>query len=54
MGDHAEIFKRLNAVEQELARINERMVWFQRFMWLLFPRGGIVGWAMAKVFGVGG
>lgn len=51
MGDTAEIFKRLNSVETELARINERMAWMQRFMWLLFPSGGIVGWALTKVFG---
>ena len=51
MGDNAEIFKRLNALETELARFNERMVWLQRFMWLLFPSGGLVGWALTKAFG---
>ena len=51
MGENAEIFKRLNEVETKLARLDERLTWIQRFMWLLFPSGGIVGWALTKVFG---
>ena len=51
MGDNAEIFMRLNAIETELARIKECMAWMQRFMCVLFPSGGIVGWALTKVFG---
>lgn len=54
MGENGEIYERLRTVETELARINERMTWIQRFMWVLFPSGGVVGWALAKVFGAGG
>lgn len=51
MGENAEIYGRLVKVETELAKQGERLVWIQRFMWLLFPSGGLFGWALAKVFG---
>ena len=51
MGDNAEMYLRLGKVETEMARMVERIVWIQRFMWLLFPSGGLFGWALAKVFG---
>lgn len=54
MGDNVEIYKRLSKVETDLARLNERMAWLLRFMWLLFPSGGLVGWALAKIFGGAG
>lgn len=54
MGENAEIYQRLRDVETELARIKEQMVWLMRFMWLLFPSGGLVGWALARIFGGAG
>lgn len=51
MGDNAEIYKRLNKVETELAKLNERLSWMMRLSWLMFGGGGVVGWALAKVFG---
>lgn len=51
MGENAEIYKRLVTVETDLARLNERVAWLLRFMWVLFPSGGLVGWALATIFG---
>lgn len=53
MGDNAEIYQRLGKVETELASVKTNLVWIQRFMWLLFPSGGLFGWALAKIFGGG-
>ena len=51
MGENAEIYERLRSLETDLAQIKERMTWLMRFMWVLFPSGGIVGWAVASIFG---
>lgn len=51
MGENSEIFERLNDVETELARLSERVTWLTRFTWLLFPSGGLVGWALSVIFG---
>ena len=51
MGDNAEIYGRLGKLETDIATLNERITWMQRFMWLLFPSGGVVGWALASIFG---
>ena len=53
MGENGEIFDRLRTVETELARMSERVVWMTRLIWLLFPSGGLFGWALAKVWGGG-
>lgn len=51
MGDNAEIYGRLGKLETDIATLSERITWMQRFMWLLFPSGGLVGWALARIFG---
>lgn len=51
MGENTEIYGRLVKVETDLARLNERITWIMRFMWVLFPSGGLVGWALAIIFG---
>ena len=51
MGENGEIYTRLNKLETELARLNERLSWMMRLTWLMFGGGGIVGWALAKTFG---
>lgn len=51
MGENAEIFARLRDVETSLAEIKERLRWLERLAWLMFGGGGVVGWALAKVFG---
>lgn len=51
MGDNAEIYGRLGKLETDLATLIERVKWQQRLLWLLFPSGGLVGWALAKTFG---
>ena len=51
MGENAEIYERLRKVENDVTLINERMTWLMRFVWVLFPSGGVVGWALAKIFG---
>lgn len=53
MGENTEIYMRIVKLETETARISERILWMQRFMWLLFPSGGLFGWALAKVWGGG-
>ena len=54
MGDNAEIYQRLGKVETALPSMKPNIVWFQRFMWLLFPCGCLFGCALAKLFGAGG
>ena len=51
MGENVEIYARLNKLETELARLNERLSWMMRLTWLMFGGGGIVGWALAKTIG---
>ncbi|MBR2839303.1 MAG: hypothetical protein IKE55_10995 [Kiritimatiellae bacterium] len=51
MGDNAEIYQRLGKLETDVAQIKERLTWTMRFMWLLFPSGGLFGWALTKLFG---
>ena len=51
MGENAEIYERLRKVETDTALIKERLAWVLRFMWVLFPSGGAVGWALATIFG---
>ena len=53
MGENAEIYQRLGTLETDLAAVKTNIVWMQRFMWLLFPSGGLFGWALAKVWGGG-
>ena len=51
MGENAEIYGRLGKLETDIATLNERVKWMGRLVWLLFPSGGLVGWALARTFG---
>ena len=51
MGENAEIYERLRTVENDITLIKERMTWLMRLAWILFPSGGLVGWALATKFG---
>ena len=51
MGENSEIYERLRSLETDLAQIKERMKWLMNLTWLMFGSGGLVGWALATIFG---